>query len=260
MQIEINTFSLAENRRFVYDLEKLKAWYVWFLRNNSSLDFTKIAKTHVRFYANAYRESDKQWQCWLDDFSEIYEVHGDNSDTVMLEDWVVRKDTFFIESNIVEEYEREWITPLEFSFGGFFYEFIPQYGIVDSPDFLTLHFRNYFYPDSPFKHLDKVKNGLRNLIVAAIAECPDVKFVQCGTWLNDVDAFIQLFPPVWAEHAVKGAPGGHMGWWGQFMDRWGKLHQRNSDYFRRTGEFPFKHYLCQCSVDELRDWLGDQNR
>lgn len=245
------TFSIEENKKFVYELERLKAHHVWFLINNSQLPFEEIVGVRVRFYANAYRESDSQWNEWRSACYDKYKSHGDNPNTEKLEEWAVEKDAPFIEKNISSEYEKEWLAPLEFPFFGFSYEFIPKYGEQESPDFLTLHFRNYFWPDSPFKHIPELRDGISKLLAQAKRERPDVKNVQCGTWLNSLEFFRGLFPDAWHKNAVPGKAGGHMGWWGQFMDRRGALHKKNAEILRKTGCFPYKHLLCHCSIDEL---------
>ena len=82
-------------------------------------------------------------------------------------------------------------------FGCFKYEFHPHYSDPKSADYLTLHIRNAYAPDSPFAHLTDMAQTLADLIKQAEAKRPDVKRAQCGSWINDVPNFTTLFPPAW---------------------------------------------------------------
>jgi len=139
--------------------------------------------------------------------------------------------------------------------GCFRFECAKFYADGNSPDHITLHFRNAYRPHSPFDHLPEMAGSLLALIDQAGERRPDVEWVQCGSWLNSLPQFAGLFPPSWVQAAVPGKPGGHMGWGGQFQDRRGGFHDRNARRFRDTGEFPYRHLLCHCRVDELREHL-----
>ena len=46
-----------------------------------------------------------------------------------------------------------------------------------------------------------------------------------------------------------------MGYWGQFTERHGDLHSRNSALLRETGEFPFLNLSYECSIDKALSHL-----
>lgn len=141
--------------------------------------------------------------------------------------------------------------------GPFKFEIANYYAEDHAPEHVTLHIRNCYRPDSLFEHQDHIRQSLRAMIEQAAALRPDVGWLQCGSWLNSLAPFARLFPESWSETAVPGKPGGHMGWWGQFQDRRGGFHEANARRFRATGEFPYRHLLCHCTIEELRRHLEE---
>jgi hypothetical protein len=94
------------------------------------------------------------------------------------------------------------------------------------------------------------------LLSDAKAKQPEVETVHCGSWLNALKPFQELFPPEWA--ASMTAPSElryHYGWWGQFIDRTGGFNRRNGEKLRATGKFPFPCVGCRCSTASLRAHL-----
>lgn len=143
-------------------------------------------------------------------------------------------------------------------FAGFTYEYHPEYFGPPEPNLLTLHFRNAFMPDSPFKHGQELHAGLREIIRRTRAERPDVTRVQCATWLNNVERFTHYFPPDWEQNGTKCPLEGHSGWWGQFVDRTGNLHTARATEFRRTWQFRYPNRHCQCSMEAFESHLTNQ--
>lgn len=139
--------------------------------------------------------------------------------------------------------------------GPFTFEVTDYYADDEAPDHVTLHVRNCYRPESPFEHPADVRQALREVLDEAADLRPDVEWIQCGSWLNSLPPFARLFPESWSDTAVPGKPGGHMGWWGQFQDRRGGFHEKNARRFRETGDFPHRHLLCHCRIDELRGHL-----
>ncbi|HCU38544.1 MAG TPA: hypothetical protein DGT21_24935 [Armatimonadetes bacterium] len=86
----------------------------------------------------------------------------------------------------------------------------------------------------------------------------ELAVVYCGTWLNSVPRFTDLFPAAWLASAEASPPAGHGGWWGQFTDRTGALHRDNARYLRQTGSFRYPFLRCTCAIDDLaRHLLSD---
>lgn len=241
-------------KEFVQDLIKLKAWYAWWLKHNTALGYDEILEKRINFF----KEGNNRWAKTKEMLIEEYERQGGNTDTMELETLILKKvRTHANDAFLKKVFYKEFEKVLKESCYGIGYEFHPEYDVDGSPDFMSFHFRNYFAPDTPFNHRDKLIGGLRRTIKKAAEERPDITMAQCATWLNDVPAFSSLFPPVWKERAMPGKPGGHFGWWGQFMDRTGYLHKKNARAFRATGEFPYKHLKGKCSIAELKKYLDE---
>ena len=139
--------------------------------------------------------------------------------------------------------------------GCFRYEYRPSYAGPDTEEFLTLHFRNTMRPESPFHNRTRLLDSLWEIVERTCDMHPHVTGVQMGSWLNSFPPLASLFPRQWTEGARVANPGGHMGWWGQFMDRAGGLHIGHVRQFKDRGEFPFQSLSCRCTVQGLREHL-----
>ena len=105
------------------------------------------------------------------------------------------------------------------SFAGFTYEYHCEYYKEPKPELLTLHFRNAFKPDSPFRHLHELTKGLKQIVEDVQRHRPDILRVQCASWLNNIPAFCRAFPRIVDERFCALPPiEGNSGWWGQFID------------------------------------------
>ncbi|MGD9494784.1 MAG: hypothetical protein AB7Y46_00610 [Armatimonadota bacterium] len=242
---------------FTRRLIQLKLWHVHTLVTEGILPFEQAVRTRTNLFrmtlfaglpAEGVAEDRQGWAALVDELRVLRERCRD-----------------------AEQFEREGLAALwpyaepvidrdlaeldEFlasAVGCFRFEFAKYYADEHSPDHITLHVRNAYRPDSPFRHLAEMAASLQEILDRAEAVRPDVEWVQCGSWLNSLPPFAGLFPPSWVETAVPGKPGGHMGWWGQFQDRRGGFHERNARLFRESGQFPYRHLLCHCRVAELR--------
>jgi hypothetical protein len=143
---------------------------------------------------------------------------------------------------------------------GFTYEYFPEYGTNNKEEFLTLHFRNFYAPDSPFNHSHELAKGLRTIVSNTIKERPDVKQVQCASWLNNLSQFLQLFPTEWQENSNFCYPmTASTGWWGRFINREGKINQKAVDKFKSTLKFDYPNRHCRCTIQKLYDYLKFEN-
>ena len=85
---------------------------------------------------------------------------------------------------------------------------------------------------------------------------PDVGIVSCGTWLNSVPQFLDLFTDAWKLSGTASRNVGYkLGHWGQFTDRRGDFHARNGARFRELGEFPCPSLGCSDRIDATLDHL-----
>ena len=84
------------------------------------------------------------------------------------------------------------------------------------------------------------------------AQRPEIDEVHCGSWLNSLAAFLELFPQQWKRSATRSGEAHYtLGHWGQFMDRRGDFHARNGALFRQTGAFPFACMSCESPLEDV---------
>lgn len=140
---------------------------------------------------------------------------------------------------------------------GFLSELHTEY-YMDSPELLlTLHFRNKFAPDSPFRHTRELAAGLLSIVEQCMAEHPGIRRVQCASWLNNRREFLALFPPEWLENRTFCLPmEGSAGWWGSFIDCRGRFNRLRAAEFERLGGFTMPNLHCRCRIDALRRHLA----
>jgi hypothetical protein len=251
------TMTLEEARTFLRDMMELQMWYCVYVVRHQDSSFREAVNrfTELYPYCNVYRKETAKSenaeyqklvgsleQCWNDAGDEAFPSRA----------WeLIEPNTSSRLRDILEPAKESILR----SFAGFTYEFHPEYAGPETPDWLTLHFRNYFAPDSPFQHVPELVAGLLEILENAQRKRPKVTQVQCASWLNNLEPFQKLFPEEWMTRSSVCSLGGNLGWWGQFIDRTGQLHQRNAALFRETGEFLYPNRHCRCERDHLKTHL-----
>lgn len=237
----------------------LQLWYAVQIVRSEKKDFVETLNRCTKLYAY-YNVFDKSVQIdknckWLGITHELYRH------------WQTCGDEMFFFSfwDILGKYLEPRIglnlkkneDVLTRSYYGFWYEYHPEYFGPEKPDLLTLHFGNYFVPDSPFRHTSELVDGLLQIIDTVLNENSDMTRVQCASWLNCVEPFLKLFPESWGKSS-KDCPENKtldFGWWGQFVDRTGQLHKMNVAKFKQTGKFVYPNRWCCCDISDLRQHL-----
>ena len=139
---------------------------------------------------------------------------------------------------------------------GFLRELHTEYYSQSPELFLTLHFRNKFAPESPFSHRRELLLGLAEIINECAEQHPEIKVVQCASWLNNRREFTSLFPPDYLKHRTVCLPmEGSTGWWGSFIDCQGNFNRLRAAEFERLGGFSMPNLHCRCSVSALQQHL-----
>lgn len=139
---------------------------------------------------------------------------------------------------------------------GFLSELHTEYYQTSPELLLTLHFRNRFAPDSPFRHSRELAAGLLAIVEQCEAEHPEVRRVQCASWLNNRDEFSALFPPEWRKFRTFCLPmEGSAGWWGSFIDCRGRFNQIRAARFEQLGGFTMPNLHCRCRIESLKQHL-----
>jgi hypothetical protein len=126
----------------------------------------------------------------------------------------------------------------------------------DDSDVLAMHITNSCMPDSPFRDMKARAAELLDLLNSAGARDPNLRFVGCNSWMNAFPPFLVLFPPEWVAEDRRGAAVGYgFNWWGQFVARDGRFHERNGVLMRQMGEFPYAARDGRCEIAVLREHL-----
>lgn len=244
---------------FIKNLAELKLWYVWHLVQVRETPFDDALKwTSFRDKSEVgtgdHDSSDTDdWHRVQEVLEQLLEKHGSCSDAFQKHGMDLLWPHF--EPAMAERtavLDRRWE---EGVVGCIRYEYGAPYDKPDSGEFLTLHFRNTMRPESPFHHRRLLIQGLREIIARTGQTHPHVSQVQMGSWLNSFPPFLSLFPQAWDANGLVGGPGGHMGWWGQFMDRKGELHAGHVRMFKDQGAFPFDTRSCHCTIEQLGSHL-----
>lgn len=124
---------------------------------------------------------------------------------------------------------------------------------------ISLHIRNNCMPRSPFDDLPACFRFLRRLGETASATEPfEIAEVMCGSWLNDLPVFLSLFPLSYRESLEVSPPDskGGFGWWGQLIDKTGRLHAKRAAMILETGVFPHPRKTGRCSFEEFMRHLS----
>lgn len=131
-----------------------------------------------------------------------------------------------------------------------------------------LHLFNACTPRSPLKAPHELLRSLVDLVADCQSRHPTVQRMWCSSWLNDRDAFVDLFPNSWRASAsprsfedvdrstIGRARLNTYNWWGQFERSDGSFNERLAARFRASGGvLPFANRLCSIAVSELREHI-----
>ena len=131
--------------------------------------------------------------------------------------------------------------------GCFRYDFDSEHRAVH------LHFHNLDAPLSPFAQPGKRREDLRRIIAEIEQQNLKPERVSFDSWMNHLKPIQELFPKSFAASLVKAEefPKGY-GWWGQFITRDGKMHERRAALLKEKGVFEFPRLNGACSWSDFR--------
>ncbi|HJY21745.1 MAG TPA: hypothetical protein VJ279_02600 [Hanamia sp.] len=127
------------------------------------------------------------------------------------------------------------------------------YTVHDDHTHLALHLINAYQPDSPFDQLKHFLTTMLQAVEQTIAVYPNIKIVSCGSWLNQLPKFQQLWPESFKRNQkVLNETGGFgPGAWGQYMTTSGGFSEAKAAILRKTGKHPFALTEAQSPVGEV---------
>ena len=244
-----------------YDREcvKLKIWYVHRLLRTERRPFAELITTRVDIYRRTHLwdgkrhpasgHADPAWDALVEQLEALFHRHRADATTEPLEEAAYALLLPAMEQRLAGERKGNlWegagqvIPPTPYG------SFSRDYG----EDRVHLHFTNVEQPRSPFWDMPALARLLLKLLDDAERERPDLRLLQCGSWINNFPPFRSLFPPEWSENARVSGPAYTYGWWGQFMTHTGDFHYPNAEQFRETGDFPLTCIVCSADRSHVR--------
>lgn len=246
---------------YTREFTKLSLWYARKRILEGSSDFEDALNARVNIFRNtrfhragkhpSNGDSIPEWDALLEKVREVFDAHIDDPDTTTLEEKALQ--IFWPDIKAVVDADGD-----------------PQAPRGDRPyeswscdwrgdERLNIHIFNTYAPESPLtSKKDAFAGALIRMLEDSKRKRPEVDTVACGSWLNSVPAFADLFPKAWNDSAVGSGEVRHtMGHWGQFTDRRGDFHTLNGQQFRETGEFPYKAIRCHAPIDAVLDHLHE---
>jgi hypothetical protein len=183
-----------------------------------------------------------EWETLLSDLRAIFHRHADSTDTTDLEREAL--DLVWPHFELPSGAPASLQLPQDRPYECWTFNY--------DADRIHLHIYNVYRPHSPLGDMrPEFTASLLQLLKDSLVRRPDVQTVACGSWLNSVPTFLDLFPPAWAQSAVLSPEVRYtMGYWGQFTDRRGGFHHPNGNALRQTGNFRYPAQRCHCAIHE----------
>jgi hypothetical protein len=234
----------------------LSLWYVRQLMDIEGADFNDAVNGRVNIYRNtdfyeggnqipARGHADAKWNEFLVGLEAIYDRYPDSKDSEQLES----EGLAYLWPRVQKGYRPKKADPSP-----------PKtarpyecWTFDDGDDYVAIHIANVYQPESPLseKRVNFVAMLLK-LLRDTQERRPEVITVRCGSWMNSIEPFQEMFPKSWHDSARPSLRSGFgMGHWGQFMDRVGRFHERNGQLLRDIGDFPFASLGCHAPIDEV---------
>ncbi len=189
-----------------------------------------------------------EWNALLEQVERIFNRHIGDEDTSDLEQKSLEIFWPVIEPR-VKSYKRWKPTLADRPYESWSCNFRENY--------VNIHIGNIYAPDSPLSEKRvQFAAALIRLLEDAEQSGKGTDRVSCGSWLNSVPTFLDLFTDDWkssgrASRNVRYT----LGHWGQFTDRRGNFHARNGARFREQNDFPYPSLTCEDRIDAVLDHL-----
>ena len=252
--------STYENYR--REFTKLSIWYARKRILQGVGDFDDALNQRVNIFRNTSLYDGKlhpvdgaviePWTALLAQIREVFELHIEDEDTEILEQeslailWPVLKEA--------ARADRPWQPTLEERP----YE---SWSFDEGRDNqINIHIANTYTPESPLSERRvHFAAALIRLLEDAQQNNPHIDTVVCGSWLNSVPRFGELFTDAWKQSAEQRPEVRYtLGHWGQFTDRRGDFHGPNGARFRAHGEFPYPALRCSDRIDPTLEHLRER--
>jgi hypothetical protein len=245
---------------YAREFAKLSLWYVHKRLDEADEDFETVVNTRVNIYRNTVLYDFKhhpsqddvgaEWKAVLERLREVFERCADEPSTARLEEEGLDILWPYLQGHVAR--------------GG-----TPVPPLAERPyecwshdyrnERCNIHIDNLYRPASPLSERRiHFAASLIRLLHDSRAQRADIEVVRCGSWLNSLGAFLELFPEGWRRSATKSGEAYYtLGHWGQFMDRCGDFNAHNGALFRQRGAFPFACVSCESPLVDVLEHLKE---
>ena len=128
------------------------------------------------------------------------------------------------------------------------------------PHRAEMHIQNNVAPESPFADKRRLFGWMHEMVRDIEANHPDLQGIGTGSWLNNSEAFLQIYPPSYRRSLMRftGDDKAGLGIWGQFITYKLTLNEPRAEILRREHRFECHHMQGTCDFAEFRDHVAQQ--
>ena len=246
----------AVYRNYGREFTKLSVWYVRKRILEGESDFENGFNERVNIFRHTSLaiggkhptsgDVIPEWNAILGDVEKVFDSHIHDEDTTVLEEKSLALFSPILEAR-VKTFKLGRTEPRPYE----------AWSCDYYKNYVNIHIHNTYVPESPLSEKRiEFAAALIRLLEDTQNSNPEVDTVSCGSWLNSVPTFQELFPAQWMANAKSGRNVRYtLGHWGQFTTRQGDFHARNGARFRGTGEFPYPSLGCHDRLDAILDHL-----
>lgn len=132
-----------------------------------------------------------------------------------------------------------------------------KYSYDSKTGLASLHFRNAVTPKSPFADMPALFSSLHRMLDDITKKGLKIERMGCGSWINNITSFQKLFPQSYIHSLTPTSPDEKIGngWWGQFIDHTGQLHQRRAEILKRKRRFEFARLYGECDFVDFKNHI-----
>lgn len=265
MMTEVQPKTLEEHRRYLYDIVRLKLFFLhlYLTEKEPGADFSHTIRQRVDIYrktdANPGPHTPKElffdapaWKTMEDEAERIFKSYNVNNDRARqhFEDdaFAVFKDSIdrrcerdFLDDSVVANYQcgsLKYDSELYHDgwFGFHITNAVRPHSFYDDPLYLPRCFR-------------------------ALLRVAEVKYrasaIFTNTWLNDSKRWQAQFPSAWMDNMTDRAADVNWTycWWGQFISARGTLQKKSAEFLREHHDFRYKPRESHCPVDLMKEHI-----
>ena len=244
--MEMNKKTLEEHCEYVREMARLSFYFAYMLqRKLPEESLSDILRNHTPFYYHAMG--------YLADLPrpEFEAVAADSANE--FEEKMYGRLQDAIMKRAIELYPSSMQVGNEWNCGSLRYG-TPEPSI---PGWCTVHITNAVAPDSIFTDPAYLPKCFLKLMDDSEKEYA-YTMLYAGTWLNDKDKWLALFPEEWQKnltpHEIQ-IPSWHTGHWGQLITARGTFNYKGGDFARQNGYLKYAVRYSHCSYTAMREYL-----